>query len=482
MQKHCTGCVDICTTKEKNETMLLTISTNKEPATDLGYLLHKHPDKLQKVDLSIGCAHIFYPEANKEKTTIALLLEIDPIDMVKKARSLSGKEFALGQYVNDRPYVASSFMSVAISKAFSTAMNGKCQKRPELVSKCFPLEVIISVLPAPKGGELLIRKLFEPLGYELTIERYQRDEVYNEWGESKYYTVTLKNNITIKDLLSHLYVLIPALDNDKHYFVSKEEVNKLLLRGEGWLNNHPEKEQIINRYLINLRGLSRIALNELSEDEEGQAELSEELKVKKETLHQKRLNLALEKLIESKANKVIDLGCGEGKLIRMLLKHKQFERITGVDVSYNELLKAKERLNWDELAPRQKERLDLFQGALTYRDKRFNDFDAAALVEVIEHLDENRLTALERVIFEIAQPKTVVLTTPNGEYNTLFESMEAGTLRHKDHRFEWSREEFKNWVSAVCDNHNYSAEIFPVGEEDINVGAPSQMAVFTLKK
>lgn len=462
--------------------MILTISANKQPATDLGFILHKHPDKLQKIDLSIGSAHIFYSEASEEKTTVALLLEIDPIDMVKKARTLSGKEFALGHYVNDRPYVASSFMSVALSKAFSTAMNGKCQKKPELVNECFPVEVTISVLPAPKGGELLIRKLFEPLGYELTIERHQRDEFYEEWGDSKHYTVTLKNNIPIKDLLSHLYVLIPALDFDKHYFVSKEEVNKLLMRGEGWLNTHPEKEQIINRYLINLRGLSKLALNELSEDEETNTEIPKVLKEKQETLHQKRLNLVLDQLIESKASNVIDLGCGEGKLVRLLLKHKQFEKITGVDVSYNELLKAKDRLNWDELAPKQKERLDLFQGALTYRDKRFNGFDAAALVEVIEHLDENRLAALERVIFEFAKPKTVVLTTPNGEYNTLFENMEDGDFRHKDHRFEWARKEFKSWVMSVCDRNDYTAEIFPIGEEDKNVGAPSQMAVFTLKK
>lgn len=463
--------------------MLLTISTTRKPATDLGYLLHKHPDRLQEVQLSMGKAHIFYPEANENKTTIALLLEIDPINMVRKARVLSGREFALGHYVNDRPYVASSFMSVALSKAFSTAMNGKSKDKQDLVEEVFPLEIKISVLPAPKGGEILIKKLFEPLGYEVELTRHILDEKFEDWGESKYFTLLLKNELRVKDMLSHLYVLIPALDNDKHYFVSREEVDKLLLRGEGWLGDHPEKEQIISRYLINLRGLSRIALNNLSEDSEEQ-EVDEipELTEKKETLHQQRLKLVLEKVIETKAKSVLDLGCGEGKLIRMMLKQKQFEKILGVDVSYRELLKAKDRLHWDELAPKQKDRINLVQGALTYRDDRLSGFDAAAVVEVIEHLDEDRLESFERVLFEFAKPQSVILTTPNGEYNALFEGLEAGKFRHTDHRFEWTRFEFQNWVETVSERYGYSAKIIPVGEEDKTHGAPSQMAVFTIKR
>ena len=198
----------------------------------------------------------------------------------------------------------------------------------------------------------------------------------------------------------------------------------------------------------------------------------------KETLHQKRLALVLEKLKESGAKSVLDLGCGEGKLIRMLLKEKQFNNITGMDVSYQELTKCKERLHWDEMAPRQKERINLFQGALTYKDKRLEGFDAAAVVEVIEHLDENRLKSFERVVFECAQPKTVILTTPNGEYNILFENMEADTMRHKDHRFEWTRNEFETWAKQVAETNNYKVEFCPIGEEDEKVGAPSQMAIF----
>jgi 3' terminal RNA ribose 2'-O-methyltransferase Hen1 len=344
-----------------------------------------------------------------------------------------------------------------------------------------PFEVKISVLSAPKGGELLIRKLFEPLGYQLNIERHQLDEKFTEWGDSKYYTVSLINTVKLQDLLSHLYVLIPALDNDKHYFVSQNEIDKLLEKGKGWLGNHPEKEQITKRYLINLNSLSRQALERLNEgmkSDNSEIEIPEELKEKKETLHQQRLKLVLEKLKESGAKKVIDLGCGEGKLIRMMLKEKQFQNITGMDISYAELTKCKERLHWDEMAPKQKERINLFQGALTYKDKRLAGFDAASIVEVIEHMDENRLKSFERVIFEFAKPKNIILTTPNGEYNVMYENLETGTMRHTDHRFEWTRQEFENWANQVAKNNNYTVQFSPIGEVDEKVGAPSQMAIF----
>ena len=222
--------------------MLLTITTTHKPATDLGFLLHKHPDKFQSVDLSVGKAHIFYPENSKDKTTVALLLDIDPIDLVRRARNMAGKGFSLGQYVNDRPYVASSFMSVALSKAFSTAMNGKCTARPELLDVKMPFEVKITVLPAPRGGEKLIRNLFEPLGYQVKLQRHILDNKFKDWGDSRYFTLEVSQTIKVRELLSHLYVLIPALDNEKHYFVSQNEIDKLLEKGKGWLSSHPEKE------------------------------------------------------------------------------------------------------------------------------------------------------------------------------------------------------------------------------------------------
>ena len=478
--------------------MLLTITAEGENAAALSFLLHKHPDKLQQVELSVGAAYIFYPECEKEKVTAALLLDIDPIGMVRNAKNFAGKDFLLGQYVNDRPYVASSFVSSAISKAFSSAMNGSCKEHPEFIDMPLALTAKISVLPAPRGGELLIKRLFEPLGYTVEAERHLLDTQFSEWGYGKYFTLTLKNTLSLKDLLSHLYVLIPVLDNEKHYFITQNEVEKLLQKGKGWLEQHPEREIIVSRYLINLKSLMRSAFevlqavedgiipdtdneaeqDELTKIEDTAAAHTQLQKVKKERLHDIRLKLVAEKLKQSGAASVIDLGCGDGKLLRLLLKEKQFTRIAGTDVSYSELEKSQDKLHWNEMPEKQRERLSLFQSSLTYRDKRFSGFDAAAVVEVIEHLDPNRLPALEKSLFTYAKPQTIVLTTPNREYNVRYENLSAGKVRHSDHRFEWTRSEFEAWAERVARENNYTVAFFPVGEEE-NIGAPSQMAVFT---
>ena len=464
--------------------MLLNITTTHYPATDMGYLLHKHPDKFQSFDLSVGKVYIFYPEKSEEKTTISVLLDLDPISIVRGAKKLGSDGFPLEQYVNDRPYVASSFMSAALSKAFSSAMNGKCKDKPELVETKLPFEVTIAVIAAPKGGGVLIRKFFEPLGYKVDLISHQLNAMFPEWGDSKYFTLKLQHTLTTKELLCHLYVLIPALDNEQHYFVSEDDIEKLLQKGEGWLKQHPEKEQIIRRYLINLQSLSKIALKRLSDGEaienvSDETDTKIEKQQRKETLHDKRIKLVADKIIASGAERVLDLGCGDGKLIRQLIKENQFSAIAGMDVSYPELTKAKERLLYEEISPTQRERINLFQGSLTYKDKRLEGYDAAAVVEVIEHLDLSRLKAFERVLFEFAKPKIIVLTTPNQEFNVMWDKLDAVDMRHDDHRFEWTKKQFVEWSNRIGEMYNYKVEIFSIGDEVENIGAPSQMAIFT---
>ncbi|WP_196888668.1 3' terminal RNA ribose 2'-O-methyltransferase Hen1 [Aureivirga sp. CE67] len=461
--------------------MLLTITAKDENAEEISYLFHKHPDKFQTSEITVGKTHVFYPEVSKEQTTIALMLDIDPIEMVRGKRNLSGKGFSLQQYVNDKPYIASSFLSSAIIKMFSTALNGKCNNKPELVSKKYNFEISISVVSAPKGGEKLIHDLFEPLGYSLEIERHILDEKFTNWGESKYYSVTLKNEITVQDLLTHLYVLIPVLDFDKHYYVGEAEVKKLLEKGKNWLPNHPLKDLISNRYFLGFKSLQNKMYQILEEDsEEESEEISKEEKIRKKTLHQERLDVVLRKMKESNVSSVIDLGCGEGKLLKKLIKEPQFKKITGTDVSFNALSFAKEKIYFDKLNSRQLERISLFQSSLLYKDTRFSGYDAAAIVEVIEHLEESRLEHFEKAIFEHAKPKKIFLTTPNKEYNIKYEGLENGKFRHNDHRFEWTRNEFENWAEKVAEKYNYEVEFFPIGEIDEKVGASSQMGVFSL--
>lgn len=466
--------------------MLLTITNTKPPAADLGYLLYKNPAKWQSFELAFGKAHIFYPEVSPDRCTAALLLDIDPVGLVRNRRGPGDEAGTLDQYVNDRPYVASSFLSVAIARVLGSALAGTSKHRPELAEEALPLEATISVLPC-RGGEPFLRRLFEPLGYDITATHHPLDEKFPEWGESPYYTVTLRANVRLQDLLTHLYVLVPVLDAEKHYWVGEDEVEKLLRHGEGWLAAHPEREAIVFRYLKRRGRLAREALARLSDEDNPDPDAVEEEHAHGETvfeetlkLNDQRIGAVMAALKNSGAKRVLDLGCGEGKILKALLETPGFDEIVGMDVSYRSLERAQERLRLDSLPPQRRARIKLIQGSLMYRDERLAGYDAAVVVEVVEHLDPPRLAAFERVLFEHAKPKLVVVTTPNAEYNVRFETLPAGQFRHKDHRFEWTRPEFERWARQIAGRFKYSVNFVPVGPQDPAFGSPTQMGVFSL--
>ena len=153
--------------------MILTVATTHQPATDLGFLLHKHPDRCQSFEIGAGQAHVLYPEATAERTEAALILDVDPVGLVRGRPGAAPGDAGSGggllsQYVNDRPYVASSFLSVALNRVFGSALAGRSATRPELVETAIPLKATFGPVRA-SGGEEMIRRLFEPLGYAVTI-------------------------------------------------------------------------------------------------------------------------------------------------------------------------------------------------------------------------------------------------------------------------------------------------------------------------
>ncbi|MFF4618024.1 3' terminal RNA ribose 2'-O-methyltransferase Hen1 [Nonomuraea jabiensis] len=506
--------------------MLLTITTTASPATDLGFLLHKHPGRVQEFGQSFGTATVFYPEAEEERCTAALLLEVDPIALVR-SRGKSSPDFSLSQYVNDRPYAASSLLAVALADVFRTARAGRCTARPELPGTPLPLELRLPALPC-RGGPELATRLFEPLGWEVDAQAVPLDEGFPEWGDSRYVRLTLRGTARLSDALNHLYVLLPVLDDGKHYWVAPDEVDKLIRAGAGWLSGHPERGLITRRYLGRRWALARTALARLAElgdeteeqlepaveedapagetaaDEAAAAEaeaqgdasqeeatqgevaqeevaqeeaIQEEAAPKAKPLNLRRREAVLAKLEELGAVSVIDLGCGQGELVGALLARPRFARVGGVDVSSMALTIAARKLRLDRMPDSKRARLTLFQGALTYTDKRLSGYDAAVLMEVIEHVDPPRLTALERVVFGRARPHHVLVTTPNVEHNVRYEFLTG--LRHPDHRFEWTRAEFAAWATRVAGEYGYQVAFEPVGDDDPEVGPPTQMGVFT---
>ncbi len=465
--------------------MLLTISTTHRPATDLGFLLEKHPGRAHRFDVAGGKATVFYSEATEERCTVCVSLDIDPIGLVRGPGRK--KPANPEQYVNDRPYVASSFLSVAMGTAFRSALAGKSRSRPELANTPIPLEASIAVLPA-RGGEDLLRSLFEPLGYTLVANPIPLDSSFPDWGMAPYYSVTLRAEKTLRELLQHLHVLIPVLDDQKHYWVGDAEVEKLMRHAGDWLGGHPEKDRIVRRYLKHRRSLATDALARLAIEEEGDVtgleddspgpQLRERKLEERIGLNERRIAAVASTIDELGSKSVVDLGCGEGRLLEALMKSRVLERLVGMDVSMRSLEYADERLRLDRLPSMQRDRVKLLHGSLIYRDERLSGFDVATVIEVIEHLDPGRLAAFEKTLFKFVRPAAILLTTPNREFNKRFPLLAAGEFRHIDHRFEWTRGEFRDWCARQAEQFGYSVAFQDIGELDPVLGPPTQMAVF----
>lgn len=458
--------------------MLVTLTSTAPSATDLGYLLHKHPDRVQSFSLPVGTAHVFYPEATDQRCTVAMLLEVDPIELVRGKRFGGTDAFALTQYVNDRPYAASSMLAVALGRVFSSALRGQCKTRPDLPDIALPLEINVAACP---GRVAMAQELFAPLGWTVTARAEPLDpDIGQAWGDSPYLDLRLIGTMRLAEALSHLYVLLPVMDGAKHYWVAGDEVDKLIARAGHWLQAHPRRELIVQRYLAHQRRLVADATERLNalDDQAPSDQIDAEPPRPTKLLVQQRIAAVLEALRQVGAHRVVDLGCGEGVLLRELLVDAQFIEVVGADVSARELDRAARLLNLDRMPARKRARITLLQSSAVYRDRRLEGYDTIVLMEVVEHLDPDRLPALQRCVFDFARPASVVVTTPNAEYNVRYPQLAPGEMRHPDHRFEWNRTEFGRWTDDVASRYGYDVQRVPVGAVDAEVGSPTQLALF----
>ncbi len=454
-------------------TLSVDATTDFPDATDIGYLLHKHPDKVQTFGLTVGSATVLYPEAGSRTTSMAILLDIDAVELGKSLPKYSSSEFALGRYVNDRPYAGASLLAVALSRVFKQAMAGTCIIRPELPTLSLPLTVNLPSVPC-RGGPQLAAELFAPLGWTVDAKPIPLDEAIGEWGNSVYVNLTLTATLTLSSALRHLYVLLPVLDDVKHYWVGEDEAEKLVRSAGSWLADHPKSEFITARYLKHRRELVTSVTDRLESSDD-----TDSPPPRDPSLSELRAQSVLAELIESGARSVVDLGCGEGNLVRKLFDDKTFETILGVDVSARALSVAERRLRLAELPDRQRQRVDLVQSSATYRDARLHGFDAMVLMEVIEHVDLDRLAALERSVFAESRARTIIVTTPNSEFNVLYPDLAVCEFRHPDHRFEFTRGQFHDWADRLATDHGYTVRYQSIGPVDEQYGPPTQMAVFT---
>ncbi|PZE69660.1 3' terminal RNA ribose 2'-O-methyltransferase Hen1 [Curtobacterium sp. MCBD17_021] len=490
--------------------MLVTITTRGEAAPDLSHLLHKHPGRAQSFDLSVGTAHVFYPADTTTTCTAALLLEVDAIALARSKRYGADAQ-ALSRYVNDRPYASTSMLALAIGQVFRSAMGGRSTSRPERAAAPMDLELALTSVPSEvdEHGTGLATRLFAPLGWTVEETRPPLDETRPEWGDAATVGLRLQGQVRLADALRQLTVLLPVLDDAKHYWVGDDEVGMLLRRGEGWLAEHPLRELITTRSLAHQRGLVDDATSRLlgvdagldaGVADGGRIDAGAEDGVRRATepggtatvdaspliddlhtetpLYHRRAEAVLAALADVQARTVADVGCGEGALLRHLFADRSFTTVIGTDVAPRELARAERRLRLDDVSDEQRARVRLLQSSVTYSDDRIAGLDAVVLMEVVEHVDPARLSALEASVFQAARPGAVVLTTPNAEHNVRYEHLAAGRFRHPDHRFEWTRAEFRAWAQAAGDRHGYTVEFRPVGEDDPEVGPPTQLALF----
>ncbi|WP_310831561.1 3' terminal RNA ribose 2'-O-methyltransferase Hen1 [Paenibacillus pedocola] len=473
--------------------MHLIIRATGTGAGMLSHLLAKNPNNLYDRTEKEARVRIVFTVSSEEETEAVIYVTPDPIELVKGDSSAHND---ITQYINDREFVTSSLFCSYIRPALGTALNGKPKEAyMPWVGKPLKLELTFGPV-ASNLPDRTLEELFTALGYEVQLERGDAEYSFALKTRSSARYIKLAGEQTLQTALQQLFVLIPALDDYKHYYISDDEVDKIRRYGAGWLEEHPQRSLILKRTLRfagAIKQYEAMAAKEKrstaensvdSEDvpaavtvsgESAVTEMQEEPKIRLNDLRYAAIAAAVEELY-AKAT-IVDFGSGEGKLSAKLSSVPGVREIKAVEPSAASQLRAMDR--FAKLADKPGIIVpDPVTGSLFYFDESLRGKDVMILCEVIEHIDEYRLARVMENIFAEYAPKTLIVTTPNKDYNAVYE-MEQEELRHGDHRFEWGRKAFSVWCARWTETFDYTAELTGIGEGSVEFGYPTQMAIFT---
>lgn len=447
--------------------MQLTIQASGDNVKAISYLLSKNPSNLYERNHKGHLVRLFYSKFTETELEVTIFVTPDPIELIKN----NSNSYDITHYINDREFAVSSIFCSFIRSALGTALNGQPKEEHiKWVDHPFPFTFEFGPVVSTLTDEKLMN-LFEPIGYEVTINRPEIEYSIPIKTKSSARYISIKGMKTLQEGLRHLFVLIPVIDNYKHYFIDEKEIEKLERYGEGWLEQHPLRDLI---YRQALRFKEIYSLVENSSKDEKKIE-----PVKKVRLNELRYEKIVNTVSEMKPRSVVDFGSGEGKLSVQLGFVEGITEILAVEPSESASLKALERFN----KVKNKEKFvnpELLWGSLFYYDERLKDKDVIILCEVIEHIDESRLPKAMDTLLHDYQPGALIITTPNRDYNELYDMEEH--LRHNDHRFEWTRAEFRQWCTERNHGNDYELLFDGIGEEHASQGFPTQMCVFKRKE
>jgi 3' terminal RNA ribose 2'-O-methyltransferase Hen1 len=442
--------------------MQLSLTVRGSGAEAVSYLIAKNPNNLYERNEKGFKVRLVYPTFTKEEVQFVIYVKPDPIDLVRN----TADSYDITHYINDREFAVSSLFITTIRKALGTALNGKPDEAyAEWVDHPFEIELSFGPVSTDLRDHELA-ELFEPIGYQVDIQRGV--SVLREKSSARF--VTISGSQTVQNALKHVSILIPVIDNYKHYFLDEREVEKLDRYGEGWLESHPLKQLIVKRAL---RFNALISQSKYFGKKQHTSNQNENRRIRLNDIRYE----AILKVIQSLEHKetIVDLGAGEGKLSVQLGFLGGVKEILSIEPSNKSRIKAIERFEQVNTKEAYVEPKSL-AGSLFYFDSRLQNKDIIILCEVIEHIDEERLPKIFETILNDYRPKTFIVTTPNKEYNILYEMSE--NLRHDDHRFEWTRAEFFQMMREWSAKSPYQISIQGIGEEHSEYGHPTQMAIF----